>query len=134
MIETLTMLLYAIYLFATVGTADWLIKELPMYPQKRPDSFFWQKAWGIVCWLTPTLILVYLYHWLALAFLPLILIEDQTYFLWRKLVYKEPYTDTLYFPWKMFGRTSLPMLIIQRSTVQWIGLIIGWALGPIFWK
>lgn len=113
-------MIYAILIFIVVGVLDWCIKELPMYPGKRPDSFFWKTIWGGVCWGAAALAVLLICGWSGYIYLPLIFIEDLTYFLLRALVYKEAYSKTYYLPLTVFGYNSFPLIYAELWVVIYL--------------
>lgn len=83
-------------IFAVTGALDYAIKEAPMYPEHRPDSFFWQTAWAGITYgtsFTVNLLVVKDAKYLLGC-----LTEDMTYYLCRKIFHKEDFPNKFGFP------------------------------------
>ena len=115
--------LYSVLIFIMVGVLDWCIKELPCYPNYRPDSLFWKTIWGGICWGSALLLIIILLGWESLIYCPLIFVEDKTYFLLRSLVYKQPSAKIYYLPLRILGVDSIPMIFIDIWMITWIFIL-----------
>lgn len=94
-------------LFASVGVLDYAIKEAPMYPNHRPDTFFWRTGWAGITYGTAFSI-----NLLAVKnpkYLLGALTEDMTYYLCRKLFHKEDFPTNFGLPMRVFGVDQIPM-------------------------
>lgn len=92
--------------FAITGILDYAIKEAPMYPNHRPDNFFWKTAWAGITYSTSFTV-----NLLAVKdpkYLLGCLTEDMTYYLCRRIFHKEQFPSQFGLPFKIFGAEELP--------------------------
>lgn len=117
--EKLTKLAISQLVFATVGALDYAIKEAPMYPNHRDDSFFWQTTWAGIAYGTSfsvNLLAVKEPKYLLGA-----LTEDMSYYLCRKIFHKENFPEQFGLPVKLFGRDELPM---KTVVIVWAASLV----------
>lgn len=94
-------------LFAGVGVLDYSIKEAPMYPGYREDTFFWKTAWGTMVWGSAVTLNLFLVK--DAKYLLGILTEDMVYFLCRQVFHKQDFPSQFTLPFKIMGTERIPM-------------------------
>lgn len=110
-------------LFAGMGVLDYAIKEAPMYPGYRKDTFFWQSAWGTMVW--GTSIGLNMLAVKDLKYILGLLTEDMSYYLCRKVFHKQNFPAQFGLPFKVMGAEKVPMramLIIWAASVTYLAL------------
>ena len=94
-------------IFVGVGALDYGIKEAPMYPGYRENSFFWRTAWGGITY--GSAITVNLLAVKEPKYLIGILTEDMSYYLCRKIFHKQDLPQRFGLPFRVFGADDIPM-------------------------
>jgi hypothetical protein len=113
--DRLTKLGLSQLIFAGIGALDYSIKEAPMYPSHRPDTFFWRTGWAGITYGTAFSI-----NLLAVKEPKLLigaLTEDMSYYLCRKIFHKEDFPEKFGLPMRIFGADHVPM---RTMIIIWV--------------
>jgi hypothetical protein len=110
-------------LFAGMGALDYAVKEAPMYPGYRKDTFFWQSAWGTMVWSTSIGLNMLVVK--DFKYILGLLTEDMSYYLCRQVFHKQNFPVQFGLPFKVMGVEQVPMrtmLIIWAASVTYLAL------------
>jgi hypothetical protein len=119
----LTKLALSQMLFAGMGVVDYAIKEAPMYPGYRRDTFFWRSAWGGIIWGTSAGLNILVVK--DFKYLLGMLTEDMSYYLCRQVFHKQNFPAQFGLPVRLFGADQVPMkavLILWAASVTYLAL------------
>lgn len=106
-------------LFAGMGIVDYAIKEAPMQPGYRKDTFFWRTAWGGMVWgasIGANMMFVKDFKYLLG-----LLTEDMTYYVCRSIFHKRGFPENFGLPFRFMGLDDLPM---KTVTIIWAASVV----------
>lgn len=119
----LTKLALSQMLFAGMGVMDYAIKEAPMYPGYRKDTFFWQSAWGGLVWGSSIGLNMLVVK--DVKYIIGLLTEDMSYYICRKVFHKQNFPTQFGLPFSFMGANQVPMrtmIILWAASVTYLAL------------